>query len=361
MSKAVCGFVLCAALGGCADVGTNFPVDASVQKTDAAHASTPFVVVPVTAGNAAKLSPELGSNGPATQLPVPGPWVYHIGKGDILSVLVYNHPELTLPAGPQRSAAESGQPVETDGTFFYPYVGKVPAAGLTVADIRSDLTTKLAKYIPDPQVDVHIASYNAKSVSVTGEVKKPAREPLTELPLHLLQAVDAAGGLLQDADTANVTVRRGGRLYRVDLKAFLDAGQVRNNPVLIDGDVVNVPKLLPELAYVLGQVTKPAPVDLSQAPMTLTGALTTTGGLVEAQANARGVFVFRKPAKGPIKVFQFDARSPLAFVAGSRFYLHPQDVVYVTTSPLSRWNEVISKIMPSINGLYQVAYTRNNL
>jgi polysaccharide export outer membrane protein len=361
MLKVICGLAVCAVLGGCAGIGTDFPVGRAAQVSDAARADIPFVVVPVTTRNAKRLSPRPGNGGPTTRLPQIGRWQYHIGVGDILSVLVYNHPELTLPAGPQRSAAESGQPVENDGTFFYPYVGKIPAAGLALADIRADLTKKLGKYIPDPQVDVHVAAYNSQSVSVTGEVKTPARERLTDLPLTLLQAVDAAGGLTPDADTANVTVRRHGRLYRVDLKAFLASGQVRNNPVLVEGDVVNVPKQQPVVAYVLGQVSKPAPVDLSQAPVTLTGALTAQGGLVEADANARGVFVFRKPSKGPIKVYQLDARSPIAFVAGSEFYLRPRDVVFVTTLPLSRWNEAISKLLPSITGLYQLAYTRKNL
>lgn len=356
------GVLLVAVLAaGCSDLGTSFPAGSGEQQSQAARSHVPFEVVPVTARNAAGLSPAPTAGGAATDLPLVGPWDYRVGAGDVLSVVVYDHPELTIPAGSQRTAVESGQPVSTGGTFFFPYVGNVQATGRTPAQIRVDLTQMLGKYIPDPQVDVHVAAFNSQSVSVTGEVTTPLREPLTVVPLTLLQAIDAAGGLKPDADTANVTVRRHGRLYTVNLKAFLDAGLARNNPVLQDGDVVNVPKMDLQQAFLLGRVSKPAPVDLSQVPVNLTAALSAQGGLTEPFANVRGVFVFRQQASGLIRVYQFDASSPFAYVAGSEFYLKPRDVVFVTTSPLGKWNEVMSSLLPFVTSLNQGAQAGTNL
>ncbi|MBC7156747.1 MAG: SLBB domain-containing protein, partial [Rhodobacteraceae bacterium] len=203
---------------------------------------------------------------------------------------------------------------------------------------------------PEPQVEVRVAAFNSQSVVVTGEVKAPNKQPLTTVPLTLIEAVNAAGGLTEDADTRYVVVQRGARRHEVDLRGFLADGIVRNNPVLRPGDVVNVPRRRTEEAYLLGQIGKPAAVDLSIEPVTLTQAVTRQGGLDELRADARGVFVFRGNG-GKMTVFQLDTTSPAGLLMGTRFVLQAQDVVYVTRSPLQRWNDTISRLLPTVQAV----------
>lgn len=335
--------ILVALLAGCAQGHVNFPVTESGQEKLPDNVT---VVRLSTANIASYARPEVRV--PSHSVPEPQVWNYKVGVGDILSIDVFDHPELTLPAGPQRSAAESGFRVQADGTFFYPFVGQVTALGRAPEQIREDLRKRLAQYIPDPQLEVRVAAFNSQAIVVTGDVSAPNRQALTSVPLTVLEAINAAGGFTETADPARVTLQRGGKTYNINLEEFLSGDLLRNNPILRSGDVVTVPRHKLEEAYLLGKVAKPATIDLSQDPVTLTQSITRQGGLQEIAADARGVFVFRKA--GPkITVFQLDTSSPTGLVLGTEFLLAPNDVVYVTRSPLGKWNDTISRILPSIS------------
>src|SRR5207248_11791159 len=94
------------------------------------------------------------------------PATYTVAPYDVLQVTVWDHPELTVPTGQFRSPEENGNPVNADGTVYYPYVGILPVAGKTVAEIRNVLTTRLASVIQKPQLDVRIAAFRRKPAEV---------------------------------------------------------------------------------------------------------------------------------------------------------------------------------------------------
>lgn len=333
-------------LASCDVTKTDFPVHSDAIRTEVEEMSANVIIVQLTADNISAFSKPRSLGGSRTTMPSSG-WNYRIGVGDIIDIVVWDHPELTMPAGERRTPQESGLRVQADGTFFYPYVGQVQARGKTPETIRDDLTERLAEYIPNPQIEVRVVEYKAQAVSVTGEVETPKRQPLTDIPLTLLDAINAAGGLTEQADARAVKVRRGGRSYTVDMQAFLEDGVNANNPLLQNGDVVSVGKIELQEAYLLGQIVKPSTIDLTRENVTLTQALTRVGGLDEDQADARGIFVFRDVPPG-ITVYQLDASNPAALLIGTQFVIQPQDVIYVTTAPLYRWNRLISSLLPSL-------------
>lgn len=336
-------------LSGC-DTFTDFPVRPEAVAQAADEIGKPVNVVVLDAENVGSYGAAPAFSTPSNDAPSGGKWVYRVGPGDVLDIVVWEHPELNSPAGENRSPEESGLRVQSDGTFFYPFVGNVKAEGRTVEEIRADLSQLLVKYIPDPQVVVRLAAPGSQSISVTGAVKEPQKQVIDEKPLSLLDAVDGAGGLTETADAARVTLRRSGSIYNVNLKSFLENGQGRGNPLLRDGDIINVPELVTAEAYLLGQVVKPSTIDLTSDTVTLTQALTRVGGLREDRADARGIFVFRNQSDA-VQVYQLDASNPTAFLIGTRFALQPQDVIYVTTAPISKWNQVISNLLPSVTSV----------
>ena len=283
---------------------------------------------------------------------------YHIGKGDVLTIVVYDHPELTIPAGSERSAEEAGNSVHSDGTIFYPYIGRMQVAGRTVAEVREAIARRLAEFISEPQVEVRIAAFNSQRVLVTGEVREPGRLPITNVPMTLLDALSTTGGLAETANWHAVQLTRDGDTREISLYDLLNQGDLSQNVLLRDGDVVHVPDLGNQQVFVLGEVGAPQALPMGRSGMTLTEALSRSGSFNEAQADASGIFVFRRNLQRSDKlatVYQLDARNAVALVLGTEFRLDPTDIVYVTTTPLGRWNRVINQLLPTVSAVYQVA------
>ncbi|ATJ82652.1 polysaccharide export protein [Halomonas beimenensis] len=288
---------------------------------------------------------------------------YRIGKGDVLNITVYDHPELTIPAGGERSAVESGNSVHQDGTIFYPYVGRVQVEGKTVAEVRHIISRRLAEYIAEPQVEVRVAAFNSQDVLVTGEVREPGRLPITNVPMTLLDAIGMTGGLNPEANWHGVQLTRDGETRTISLYDMLNRGNLSQDLLLKDGDVLHVPDLGDQKVFVMGEVGEPQALPMGRSRMTLTEALSRAGSFNEAQADASGIFVFRRNLQRDDKlatVYQLDARNAAAMVLGTQFRLEPTDVVYVTTTPLGRWNRVINQLLPTVTAVYQVTRAAND-
>ena len=154
---------------------------------------------------------------------------YLVGRGDVLQIHAIDAAELTTPAG---------YLVEADGAIQVPFLGRVPAAERSTAAIRADLADRLRAYLPNPQVDLRVAEYNARQITVIGDVMRPNRQTLTSRPLTVIDAINAAGGFSQGANMRRVAIVRGGQDFGIDMDAFLTRGATL--PLLRDGDILQV-------------------------------------------------------------------------------------------------------------------------
>ncbi|MCK8104704.1 polysaccharide export protein [Pseudoalteromonas sp. 2CM36K] len=278
---------------------------------------------------------------------------YKLGVGDVITIGVWDHPELTIPAGTQRTAEFDGFRVQENGTITFAYAPNVQAAGKTIPQVRKELVTRLSRVIEDPQVDVKIVAFKSQKAYVTGEVKQPGVYPITETPLTLIDALNQAGGLTEAADWRTVTFTRGDKTEVIKLEDFYANGDISQNRLLQHGDIVHVNRNDKQKVFVLGDVKRAGTVGVTRYGLSLAQALSETGGINENTADANGVFVLRKrnlETDGVIAdVYQLHAKNMTALVFAEQFKLQPSDIVYVTSAPLARWNKVLSLLLPSLS------------
>ncbi len=188
-------------------------------------------------------------------------YFYKIGVGDQIAVTIWGLQDI-FPIT-NVSADVNLRRVDANGNIFFPYVGLIQAKGKTQDELRVSLSNSLSEYFTDPQVDVTIARFNSQQV------------------------------------------------------------------------------------FVLGEVTKPIKINITDIPISLSKAIGESFGLNTSTSEASEVFIIRQNTLGddPL-IFHANLENPSNFIEAGNFYLENNDIVYVNASGTARWNKVISQFFP---------------
>ena len=210
---------------------------------------------------------------------------YVVGPNDRLRITVWNQEDV------------SGEyVVSADGSFTFPLVGRVVAAGLTLAKLEAELKSILAAgFYRNPQVTAAVVEYRSQRIFMMGAVRQPGAVALTG-EMTLMEALARAGSTTPDAadhvfilhsSNAQGPILPGqdasASVKRIDLRE-LNAGQLPATVVVQDGDTVYVPPKLN--VYVSGQVRNPGAYPVGQET-TVRQVLSLAGGPSEFGAANR--------------------------------------------------------------------------
>ncbi|MET3389470.1 polysaccharide export outer membrane protein [Variovorax sp. 1140] len=284
--------------------------------------------------------------------------VYTIGPGDVVGIIVYDHPELLPNAGaviaqqsdPTGVTVAPGFIVDAKGEIFFPYIGRTKVQGLTESGASELIADRIKAFIKDPQVTVRIQSFRSQRAYVQGEVRTPGLQIFTDVPMTLSEAISRAGSFTQAGDRAHVTLTRGGVSTVINLPMLQALGADANNIPLRNGDIVNVGTREDSRVYVMGEVRAPSALQMrNNGRLTLNEALGDAGGPDLTTSDPGQIYVVRNaPDNLDVQqVFNLNAKNPVALALADRFELQPRDVVYVDRVPLVSWSRVFSLILPA--------------
>jgi polysaccharide export outer membrane protein len=215
---------------------------------------------------------------------------YVVGPQDVLNVVVFGEADLTKLVT-----------LDAEGTFDYPFIGRVKAGGLTARATAEEISSRLTKYFVNPQVSVDVVKFRSQKVIVMGYVHAPGQYPLTGT-MSVLEVLAAAGSPTSAAGSYVTVLRPSGNLPRLPgeeagggsslrlTMSQLQSGQAPAGFSLRDGDTINVPKA--ETVTVIGHV-KTTGLLILDGEMTVMQVIGLAGGVTEKGALNR-VRIHRK-------------------------------------------------------------------
>jgi polysaccharide export outer membrane protein len=285
-----------------------------------------------------------------------------IGVGDTISVTIWENSGLfgvaqtigkktdlgAVSQTPSDSTAVTlpSQVVGQSGDINIPFAGRIPAAGLTPAQVEREILTAIKGNTIAPQVLVTVTENGSNFVTVTGDVNHPGRVPLSIGGTRLLDAVAVAGGATAQTSDIAVQLTREGVTRRVRLDTVVR--EPTEDIYLRTGDLVYLVKE-PQSAVILGATEKNAEVSFGKSGMSLAEVVGNAGGLSDSRADPYGVFVFRYEPVSLVRslgpetiepdpndqvpvVYEINMKSPVGYFVAQSFAIHDQDLVYVANT-----------------------------
>jgi polysaccharide biosynthesis/export protein len=161
---------------------------------------------------------------------------YLIGPGDLLSVIVWRNPDLSMSV-----------PVRPDGRISLPLVEDLLAAGKDPTSVAREVERALSKYLRDPVVTIVVTQFGgpySEQIRVIGQATKPQALAYHE-NMTLLDVMIAVGGITDFADGNRSNILRtseGNKLYSVRLDDLLRDGDISANVAVRPGDVLIIPE-----------------------------------------------------------------------------------------------------------------------
>lgn len=240
------------------------------------------------------------------------PDAYICGRGDVLELNFWGAQNFKLRVT-----------VDAEGRTFISKVGYVEIVGKTLTQTRAIVKAAVLRYFPGLHFDLGLAEPRTFLVHVAENVVHPGIYPARPIE-RVASLLARAGGVANGGSRRQIVIeRRGGAHLPVDLLLYAQTGDVRYNPMLLDGDVIRVP-FEGMTASVTGAVHRPGRFELIHGK-DLAELMALAGGPTSAATHALPLRLLRKDAG------EREAQQEVPFPSGPlpALGLQPDDALFV--------------------------------
>jgi polysaccharide biosynthesis/export protein len=296
------------------------------------------------------------------------------GVGDSVSVTIFEAAAggLFIPAEasvrPGNFITLPNQLVDSKGNISVPYAGAIRAAGRTQVQVQQEIIDALKNRAIEPQAVVSLIDQETSLISVLGDVNTAHRFPASHAPEHVLDAIARAGGPKNQGYDEWIMLERDGRRALAPFGALVY--EPANNIYVHPNDTIYLytePQTFLALGAV-GSVLGQGQFAFGAWRLSLAEGVAKAGGLIDAQADAGSVFLYRGETRevaeqlgadcsrfsGPIIpiIYEVNFRDPGGYFLASKFEMRNKDVIYASNAVIVEANKAINffrNVVGSVN------------
>lgn len=279
---------------------------------------------------------------------------YTLSSGDILSIQLWAYPEITPPIQDISNIKAAGYPIDSSGNVQLPLVGQVHIAGKTLAETNRFLRSQFARYLKHPDVVVRVLSYEGRRYFVNGQVMRSGQYTLNDQPTSIYTALGQAGGINSETgDNTNIQLIRQGQTYNLNTMQLEKQGFSLHNLLIHPNDTIFVNTKQNQKLYVMGESSKSQAIPLRDQGMTLSDVLGESEGINPYSASAAKIYVMRTNLKSKQStIYHLNLSNFGNLGLANQFEMQKNDIVYIDATGLTRWQRVMSQIIPFSSALY---------